>query len=96
MRRTIRNIVRAGEYKRDYKREAEGHHGPTLGQVVGDVIQALAFDIPLDERFGDHPLGGNWVGWRECHIKPDLLLIYRKSDDDLKLGRLGSHSELFG
>lgn len=95
MRETIRNIISAGEYKRDYKREAKGRHGPTLGEVVGGVIEALAFDKPLDERLVDHPLGGIWAGWRECHIKPDLLLIYRKSDDDLKLGRLGSHSELF-
>jgi len=42
------------------------------------------------------PLGGTWADWRECHIKPDLLLIYRKIDDELRLARLGSHSELFG
>ncbi|ENY1010430.1 type II toxin-antitoxin system YafQ family toxin [Pseudomonas aeruginosa] len=45
----------------------------------------------------DHDLSGDWAGYRECHIKPDLLLIYRKSDaDTLRLARLGSHSELFG
>ncbi|HMU31204.1 MAG TPA: type II toxin-antitoxin system YafQ family toxin, partial [Nitrospira sp.] len=43
-----------------------------------------------------HDLSGDWAGYRECHIKPDLLLIYRKSDSDtLRLARLGSHSELF-
>ena len=45
----------------------------------------------------DHALSGDWAGYRECHIKPDLLLIYRKPDaDTLRLARLGSHSELFG
>lgn len=45
----------------------------------------------------DHDLTGDWIGYRECHIKPDLLLIYRKVGDDmLILARLGSHSELFG
>lgn len=44
-----------------------------------------------------HGLIGDWTGYRECHVKPDLLLIYRKPDaDTLRLARLGSHSELFG
>ncbi|MDD2676921.1 MAG: type II toxin-antitoxin system YafQ family toxin [Methylacidiphilaceae bacterium] len=52
---------------------------------------------PLNARYHDHDLSGDWAGYRECHIKPDLLLIYRKSDSDtLRLARLGSHSELFG
>jgi len=48
----------------------------------------------------DHDLTGDWHGYRKCHIKPDLLLIYRKIDNDeggiLRLARLGSHSQLFG
>jgi mRNA interferase YafQ len=51
----------------------------------------------LPENNRDHALIGDWDGYRECHIKPDLLLIYRKPDaDTLRLARLGSHSELFG
>jgi len=95
MRKTIRNISRTGEYKRDFKREARGAHGRTLEATLGKVLTELAFDVPLDKRLVDHPLGGAWAGWRECHIKPDLLLIYRKIGDDLQLARLGSHSELF-
>lgn len=61
------------------------------------VLVALATDQPLDVRYRDHDLSGDWAGYRECHIKPDLLLIYRKSDaDTLRLARLGSQSELFG
>ena len=61
------------------------------------VLDALVTDQPLDARYRDHDLSGDWAGYRECHVKPDLLLIYRKSDGDiLGLARLGSHSELFG
>jgi mRNA interferase YafQ len=61
------------------------------------VLKALASDQPLDVRCRDHDLSGDWAGYRECHVKPDLLLIYRKSGSDtLRLARLGSHSELFG
>ena len=47
------------------------------------------------QKYSDHPLTGNWVEHRDCHIKPDLVLIYRKPDKKrLQLIRLGSHSEL--
>jgi len=56
----------------------------------------LAADETLEVRQRDHELSGDWVGYRECHIKPDLLLIYRKLNADiLRLARLGSHRELF-
>jgi mRNA interferase YafQ len=57
---------------------------------------ALANDKPLSPRYRDHDLSGDWAGYRDCHIKPDLVLIYKKSDAyTLRLARLGSHSELF-
>jgi mRNA interferase YafQ len=52
-------------------------------------------ELPSANR--DHSLSGDWVGYRECHIKPDLLLIYKKQGkDSIRLARFGSHSELFG
>jgi mRNA interferase YafQ len=55
----------------------------------------LAKDEPLPRRYFDHPLGGEWIDHRDCHIRPDLILIYRKPDEaSLELVRLGSHSEL--
>jgi mRNA interferase YafQ len=55
----------------------------------------LAKDEPLPRRCFDHPLGGEWNDHRDCHIRPDLILIYRKPDaTSLELVRLGSHSEL--
>ncbi|WP_139182336.1 type II toxin-antitoxin system YafQ family toxin, partial [Vibrio cholerae] len=49
----------------------------------------------LEPKNVDHPLTGNWVGFRDCHIKPDLVLIYRVFNDQLQLARIGSHSDLF-
>ncbi|MEI7430918.1 MAG: type II toxin-antitoxin system YafQ family toxin [Betaproteobacteria bacterium] len=93
----MRAIERASAFKRDYKREGKGSHRATLDDDLKPVFVALATDQPLDAKCRDHDLSGDWAGYRECHIKPDLLLIYRKAGDDtLRLARLGSHSELFG
>jgi mRNA interferase YafQ len=59
------------------------------------VVVALANDQALDPRHRDHGLTGDWKDHRDCHIKPDLVLIYRLPDGEwLQLVRLGSHSEL--
>ncbi len=93
----MRAIDRASSFKRDYKREAKGQHRATLDAELKPVIVALATDQPLAAKYRDHELNGDWKGYRECHVKPDLLLIYRKVDDDmLRLARIGSHSALFG
>ncbi len=93
----MRTIDRSSAFKRDYKRETQGQHRITLDNALKPVLIALATDQPLDARCRDHDLSGDWAGYRECHVKPDLLLIYRKSDSNtLRLARLGSHSELFG
>jgi mRNA interferase YafQ len=92
----MRTIERSSAFKRDYKREAKGQHRLTLDTDLMPILVALADDQPLEQKHRDHDLSGNWVGYRECHIKPDLLLIYKKPDDvTLRLARLGSHSELF-
>lgn len=93
----MRTIERASAFRRDYKREARGQHRQTLDDDFRTVLTALLADAPLDIRYRDHDLGGNWSGYRECHLKPDLLLIYSRPDaGTLRLVRLGSHSELFG
>lgn len=93
----MREIERSSEFKRDYKRESKGIHRATVVNDLPQILTALATDTPLDTNYRDHNLSSNWAGYRECHIKPDLLLIYRKSGTDvLRLARLGSHSELFG
>ena len=59
------------------------------------VVAKLANEEPLEHRFRDHALTGNYVGTRECHLQPDWLLIYRLVDDNLILVRTGSHADLF-
>jgi len=64
--------------------------------VLPEVISLLAKDCPLASKHRDHALVGNWKDHRECHMKPDLLLIYKRPDErTLRLVRMGSHSELF-
>jgi mRNA interferase YafQ len=91
----MRTISYTNRFKRDYKREKAGRHGKTLDADLMQVVNLLAADTPLPRRNFDHPLSGEWSDHRDCHIKPDLVLIYRKPDkDNLQLVRLGSHSEL--
>jgi len=91
----MRTIERFGQFKRDYKREKKGQHRATLDADFHAVLSALLADLPLEPCHRDHALTGDWKDHRDCHIKPDLVLIYRKPDDyTLQLVRLGSHSEL--
>lgn len=91
----MRTIEPTTQFRRDYKREKKGQHRATLDEELGPVLEALQRDIPLDAKHADHPLSGQWKDHRDCHVKPDLVLIYRKPDPDtLQLVRIGSHSEL--
>ena len=73
----------------------KGRHRTSLVGSLETVVSALAADLPLAPHHHDHPLSGNWKDFRDCHIRPDLILIYRKTGKDaLRLVRLGSHSEL--
>jgi mRNA interferase YafQ len=94
----MRTIERSSAFKRDYKRaKASPRHRKDVDSLVSAVVTLMASDRPLAESVRDHALSGDWSGYRECHLKPDLLLIYRRPDvDTLRLARLGSHSELFG
>ena len=72
-----------------------GRHRTILESEFQTVVDLLAADKPLPPRYNDHPLTGNREGYRDCHFQFDLVLIYRKPDDELlELARLGSHSEL--
>jgi mRNA interferase YafQ len=91
----MRTIRYTSRFKRDYRREKSGRYGKTLDSALMEIVNLLAADTPLPHRNFDHPLSGEWADHRDCHIKPDLILVYRKPDDDhLDLVRLGSHSEL--
>lgn len=91
----MRTIKRTAQFKRDYKREKRGEYRETIDNELLTVMQLLITDKKLPELMHDHSLTGNLKDCRDCHIKPDLVLIYRKtSDNTLELVRLGSHSEL--
>lgn len=82
-------------FRKDYKRALK--RGLDIA-LLDRIVAALADGRPLPPRHRDHALTGDWVGWRECHIQPDWLLVYLIEDDILvlTLTRTGSHSDLFG
>jgi mRNA interferase YafQ len=91
----MRTVSYTSRFRRDYRREQSGRLGKRLDAMLLETVNMLAKDEPLPQRYFDHPLGGEWSDHRDCHIRPDLILIYRKPDDaSLELVRLGSHSEL--
>ncbi|MDE9537014.1 type II toxin-antitoxin system YafQ family toxin [Xenorhabdus bovienii] len=91
----MRTTDYTSQFKRDYKREKKGRHRETLDDALMTVTELLASDSLLEPKYCDHALSGDWKDFRDCHIKPDLILINQKPDADiLRLVRLGSHSEL--
>ncbi len=91
----MREIRYTTRFQRDYRREKSGARSKNLDGLLMEIVNLLAADTPLPRRSFDHALSGEWKDHRDCHIRPDLVLIYRKPDDDsLDLVRLGSHSEL--
>ena len=91
-----RKIILSSQYKKDIKL-ARRRNLPE--EELNDIVLKLANDVPLPAKNKDHYLQGEFVGCRECHIKPDWLLIYRKTDNNelqiLELVRTGTHSDLF-
>jgi len=89
----MREIERTNRFKKDFKKIAKtGKH--ELGDLLG-VIKKLANDIALPEKCQDHPLSGTWKDYRDCHVRPDWVLIYKLDPGKLILVRTGTHSELF-
>ncbi|RLT45562.1 MAG: type II toxin-antitoxin system YafQ family toxin [Chloroflexi bacterium] len=86
-------IRQSTQFRRDVKRL--GRQGADLS-LLEPVITKLIAQESLEEKYRDHPLTSNWRGYRDCHLQPDWLLIYRIYDDELQLIRTGSHAELFG
>lgn len=83
----------SSQFKKDFKKIAK----LPIPDIVeaGHVIKQLQLGEALSAKYIDHVLSGNWQGYRDCHVKPDLVLIYKIEQDSLKLARIGTHSELF-
>ena len=93
----MRHVVESRPYRKDLRRAGKGRYSKVVDEELPEIIDALADDILLPVSYRDHQLHGVWEGSRECHVKPDFLLVYTYIDDDiLKLERLGSHAEFFG
>jgi mRNA interferase YafQ len=86
-------LFRTSSFKKDYKKLSIQDK-----EIVKDVVTFLANGEELAQEYKDHKLIGNYLGCRECHLRPDLLLIYRIDNNilELALTRVGSHSKLFG
>ncbi|MFM7624725.1 MAG: type II toxin-antitoxin system YafQ family toxin [Actinomycetota bacterium] len=91
-------IVRySTRFSKDLKREDKSPNNKELTSKLQLIIDLLCEDQELSIRLQDHALIGEFIGWRELHVKPDLLLLYRKvGQESLDLLRLGIHSEIFG
>lgn len=79
-------------FKKDYQKESRS------GRDIEDVdvvLRLLIKGYPLPDVYRDHPLKGRWAGFRECHARPNLLIIYQVRGSHIFFGRLGSHAELF-
>lgn len=88
-------IIWTSRFKKDYK--AALKRGLDIA-LIDNIIRLLAKRETLPHRCSDHALTGDMIGWRECHIQPDWLLVYRVKEEllILTLSRTGTHSELFG
>ena len=87
--------MRSIEVSSQFNRDAKKNYLSLLTPAWGEVLNCLTNDLPIPPKYKDHALTGNYKGFRDCHIKPDLVLIYRINSDILELVRLNSHSEVF-
>ena len=84
------------QFRRDIKKIQKAG-GKDL-EKLKTVVRMLVDGEPLESKYVDHPLGGNLRGYRDCHIEPDWILLYRtdKGAQEITFVRTGSHSDLFG
>ena len=85
-------VTQTKQFSKDLKMQQQ--RGKDL-QMLKDLIALLLSEEFLPAKNRDHALTGHWFGWGDCHLEPDWLLIYKRSTDELRLGRTGSHSDLF-
>lgn len=86
------HLFKTNSFKRSYKKQRLTDE-EDLAYI--DIVYNLLSDVKLEDKYKDHQLKGSMKDFRECHIKPDLLLVYIIEDNTLKLVDIGSHSELF-
>jgi len=88
----VRRVDRTAQFRRDFKRVKRGAHGRHIDATLLAALELLAADAVLPVRYVDHAMKGEF---RDCHLRPDLVLVYRKRGSDvLELVRIGSHAQL--
>ena len=87
------NVRYSTRFKKDFRTCVKRGNQMTLLQQVIDTLR-IPSSLPTKNK--DHNLNGKYTGYRECHIEPDWLLIYKQTDTELLLDRTGSHADLFG
>ena len=91
----MRTIKYGNRLKKDFRREERGRYASVVGAELRTLLDKLIVDDELPAKYRDHQLAGEWKDHRDCHVRPDLILLYRKPDGaTIELVRLGSHSEL--
>lgn len=88
----MRNVFYTGQFRKDFKLAIKRGLNMSL---IQKVMKDIENEIPLDAKYKEHPLSGNYYGNMECHIQPDWLIIYELSDGKVTFVRTGSHSDLF-
>jgi mRNA interferase YafQ len=88
----MRVPVTSGRFKRDVRRQER--RGKELSKLRA-VLDLLIAEAPLPPALRDHPLRGNWSGFRDLHVEPDWLLLYKVDGNDLLLARTGTHADIF-
>jgi mRNA interferase YafQ len=77
----MREINYTSKFKKDLKRERKGQHKATVDAELETLVELIAADSVLPQAYGDHSLSGEWRDHRDAHVRPDLVLIYRKVGD---------------
>ena len=93
----MRMYDRSNQFKKDVKKAQKQTSPKRDLEQLKNVMIMLSEDKKLPPEKRDHNLGGSWIGYRECHVQPDFLLIYKKDDknNSIRFERVGTHSELF-
>ena len=91
----MRRVDRTAQFRRDFKRVKRGVHGRHIDATLLAALEMLAADAVLPVRYVDHAMKGEFRDCRDCHLRPNLVLVYRKRGSDvLELVRIGSHTQL--
>ena len=88
----MRTIEQTTSFKKDFK---QYYKNEIIKERLNDILTKLLNNIQLDSKYKNHPLKGKYVGFYDCHILPDLILIYQLTDTKISLIRIGTHSNLF-